>query len=78
MVGSVVSVDAREGQPPNATYPTPDILRIADLSGMTVSTEVSEADKADVRRVKPGLSVYFTTLGAPTPGTRPVVGWVNA
>lgn len=60
MAGTVVSVAAREGQTLNATYQTPDILRIADLSGMTVWTEVSEAD---VRRVKPGLPVYFTTLG---------------
>lgn len=60
MVGTVVSVEAREGQTLNATYQTPNILRIADLSSMTVWTEVSEAD---VRRVKAGLPVYFTTLG---------------
>ncbi|MDZ5461582.1 efflux RND transporter periplasmic adaptor subunit [Azohydromonas lata] len=60
MAGTVVSVEAREGQTLNATYQTPDILRIADLSGMTVWTEVSEAD---VRRVRPGMPVYFTTLG---------------
>lgn len=61
MAGTVVSVEAREGQTLNATYQTPNILRIADLSVMTVWTEVSEAD---VRRVKPGMPVYFTTLGA--------------
>ncbi|TEA80177.1 efflux RND transporter periplasmic adaptor subunit [Allopusillimonas ginsengisoli] len=60
MAGTVVSVEAREGQTLNATYQTPNILRIADLSGMTVWTEVSEAD---VRRVKAGLPVSFTTLG---------------
>lgn len=60
MAGTVVSVEAREGQTLNATYQTPNILRIADLSAMTVWTEVSEAD---VRRVKAGLPVYFTTLG---------------
>ncbi|MDM0119779.1 efflux RND transporter periplasmic adaptor subunit [Variovorax arabinosiphilus] len=60
MAGTVVSVVAREGQTLNATYQTPDILRIADLSTMTVWTEVSEAD---VRRVKAGMPVYFTTLG---------------
>lgn len=60
MAGTVVSVDAREGQTLNATYQTPNILRIADLSAMTVWTEVSEAD---VRRVKEGMAVYFTTLG---------------
>jgi macrolide-specific efflux system membrane fusion protein len=60
MAGTVVSLEAREGQTLNATYQTPNILRIADLSAMTVWTEVSEAD---VRRVKPGMPVYFTTLG---------------
>lgn len=60
LAGTVVSVDAREGQTLNATYQTPNILRIADLSAMTVWTEVSEAD---VRRVRPGMPVYFTTLG---------------
>lgn len=60
MAGTVVSVEARAGQTLNATYQTPNILRIADLSAMTVWTEVSEAD---VRRVKAGLPVYFTTLG---------------
>jgi macrolide-specific efflux system membrane fusion protein len=60
MSGTVVSVDAREGQMLNATYQTPNVLRIADLSSMTVWTEVSEAD---VRRVKAGMPVYFGTLG---------------
>ncbi|HEY0294373.1 MAG TPA: efflux RND transporter periplasmic adaptor subunit [Bordetella sp.] len=60
MSGTVVTLDAREGQTLNATYATPKILRIADLSSMTVWTQVSEAD---VRRVKPGMPVYFTTLG---------------
>ncbi len=60
MAGTVVSLEARPGQTLNATYQTPNILRIADLSAMTVWTEVSEAD---VARVKPGMPVYFTTLG---------------
>ncbi|MDQ0073681.1 macrolide-specific efflux system membrane fusion protein [Variovorax boronicumulans] len=60
MAGTVVSVAAREGQTLNATYQTPDVLRIADLSSMTVWSEVSEAD---VGRVKAGMPVYFTTLG---------------
>lgn len=61
MDGTVVSVEARQGQTLNATYQTPNILRIADLGTMTVWTEVSEAD---VRRVKAGMPVYFTTLGS--------------
>lgn len=60
MSGTVVSVEAREGQTLNATYQTPNVLRIADLSSMTVWSEVSEAD---VRRIKTGMPVYFTTLG---------------
>jgi macrolide-specific efflux system membrane fusion protein len=61
MAGTVVTLDAREGQTLNATYQTPTIMRIADLSTMTVWTQVSEAD---VPRVKAGMPVYFTTLGA--------------
>lgn len=60
IAGTVVTLDAREGQTLNATYQTPNLLRIADLSRMTVWTEVSEAD---VGRVRPGMPVYFTTLG---------------
>ncbi len=60
MKGTVVSVAAREGQTLNATYQTPNILRIADLSTMTVWADVSEAD---VHLVKAGLSATFTTLG---------------
>ncbi len=61
MEGTVVAVYARAGQTLNAAYQTPNILRVADLSGMTVWTEVSEAD---IGRVKAGMPVYFTTLGA--------------
>lgn len=61
MSGTVVTLDAREGQTLNATYQTPNILRIADLSTMTVWTQVSEAD---IAHVKPGMPVYFTTLGS--------------
>lgn len=60
IAGTIVSVDAKEGQTLNATYQTPTILRIANLGRMTVWTEVSEAD---VRRVKPGMTARFTTLG---------------
>ncbi len=60
MSGTVVSIDAREGQTLNAAYSTPQIMRIADLATMTVWTQVSEAD---VTRLKAGMPVYFTTLG---------------
>lgn len=60
MDGTVVSLSAKEGQTLNATYQTPKLLRIADLSKMTVWTEVSEAD---IGRLKVGMDLYFTTLG---------------
>ncbi|MGB8922360.1 MAG: efflux RND transporter periplasmic adaptor subunit [Pseudomonas sp.] len=59
MAGTVVALDAREGQTLNAQQQTPLILRIAKLSPMTVWAEVSEAD---ISHVKPGMTAYFTTL----------------
>ncbi|MCY1390288.1 Macrolide export protein MacA [compost metagenome] len=59
MSGTVVALDAREGQTLNAQQQTPLILRIAKLSPMTVWAEVSEAD---IGHVKPGMHAYFTTL----------------
>ncbi|NLU02326.1 efflux RND transporter periplasmic adaptor subunit [Pseudomonas lundensis] len=59
MSGTVVAIDAREGQTLNAQQQTPLILRIANLSPMTVWAEVSEAD---IGHVKPGMQAYFTTL----------------
>jgi macrolide-specific efflux system membrane fusion protein len=59
MEGTVVALDAREGQTLNAQQQTPLILRIAKLSPMTVWAEVSEAD---IGHVKPGMTAYFTTL----------------
>lgn len=60
MDGIVVSVDARPGQTINAAYTAPVLMRIADLSTMTVWTQVSEAD---VPQLKVGMPLYFTTLG---------------
>ncbi len=59
--GTIVSVDKKEGQTLNANQQTPVILRIADLSTMTVEAQVSEAD---VTKLTPGMMVYFTTLGS--------------
>jgi macrolide-specific efflux system membrane fusion protein len=61
--GTVVALNARQGQTLNATQVAPVILRIADLSTMTVWTQVSEAD---VPRLKLGMDAYFTTLGDPS------------
>ncbi|MDB6060491.1 MAG: multidrug efflux system transrane protein [Verrucomicrobiaceae bacterium] len=60
MAGVVVSITARQGQTLNANQQAPIILRIADLSTMTVQTQVSEAD---VSRLSPNMEAYFTTLG---------------
>jgi len=61
MAGTVVSVNAKQGQTLNANQTAPVILRIADLSTMTVQTQVSEAD---VSKIKKGMPAYFTTLGS--------------
>jgi macrolide-specific efflux system membrane fusion protein len=60
MAGTVVTQAAKQGQTLNANQSAPIVLRIADLSTMTVQTQVSEAD---VSRLKIGMPVYFTTLG---------------
>jgi membrane fusion protein, macrolide-specific efflux system len=60
MAGTIVSQGAKQGQTLNANQQAPIILRIADLSTMTVQTQVSEAD---VSKLRVGMDVYFTTLG---------------
>ena len=61
MDGTVVSLSAKQGQTLNANQQAPIILQIADLSTMTVKAEVSEAD---VTKVKPGMELYFKTIGS--------------
>ena len=61
MSGTVVSENAKEGQTLNANQQAPIVVRIAELSVMTVQTQVSEAD---VSRLRLGMPVYFTTLGS--------------
>ncbi|GHT83212.1 macrolide transporter [Betaproteobacteria bacterium] len=63
MNGTVVSISARQGQTLNTNQQAPTILRVADLSTMTVQTQVSEAD---IGRLRPGIQAYFTTLGSQT------------
>ncbi|MBB3265118.1 macrolide-specific efflux system membrane fusion protein [Azospirillum sp. OGB3] len=62
MSGTLIAVDARQGQTINSAYEAPVLMRIADLSVMTVWTQVSEAD---VTRLTDGMPLYFTTLGHP-------------
>ncbi|MDG2087583.1 MAG: efflux RND transporter periplasmic adaptor subunit [Arenicellaceae bacterium] len=60
IAGTVISIDKKVGQTLNASQQAPTILRIADLSTMTVQGEVSEAD---VSKLSTNMDVYFTTLG---------------
>jgi membrane fusion protein, macrolide-specific efflux system len=60
MSGTVVAQSAKQGQTLNANQQAPIVVRIADLTTMTVQSQVSEAD---VSSLKPGMPVYFTTLG---------------
>ncbi len=60
IAGTVVSISLNEGRTLNALQQAPTILTIADLSLMTVETEISEAD---VGNLQSGMEVYFTTLG---------------
>lgn len=60
--GTVVAIVTLEGQTVNANQTTPTIVKLADLSSMTIKAQISEAD---VVKVKPGQEVYFTILGEP-------------
>lgn len=60
--GTVVSVAARTGQVLAASQPAAALLRIADLSEMTVAARVAESD---VTRLRPGMEASFTTPGYP-------------
>lgn len=60
LAGTVVSQSAKQGQTLNANQQAPLIVQVADLSRMTVQTQVSEAD---IGRLRVGMPVYFTTLG---------------
>jgi len=61
MDGTVVQQTAREGQTLNANQTTPNIMQLAKLDKMTVRSQTAEAD---IMRIKPGMPVYFTTLGS--------------
>jgi len=60
--GTVVSMAARTGQMLAAAQPAAPLLRIADLSEMTVAARVAEND---VTRLRPGMAASFTTPGYP-------------
>lgn len=60
--GTVANIVAKQGQTLNANQTTPLIMTLANLTTMTVYTQVSEAD---VPRLKIGMEAFFTTLGNP-------------
>ncbi len=62
MAGTVVQQLANQGQTLNANQTAPVVVQIADLSTMTVKTQVSEAD---ISRLEVGMPAYFSTLGRP-------------
>ena len=62
MSGTVVDQLANQGQTLNANQTAPIVVQIADLSTMTVRTQVSEAD---ITQLEEGMPVWFTTLGQP-------------
>jgi macrolide-specific efflux system membrane fusion protein len=62
MSGTVVSLAARAGQMLTSAQAAAPLLRIADLSEMTVAARVSETD---VTRLRPGMAASFTTPGYP-------------
>ncbi|WP_022661486.1 macrolide transporter subunit MacA [Paucidesulfovibrio longus] len=62
MSGTVIDQTALEGETLNANQSAPEILRIADVQTMTVEAEVTEAD---VVKIRPGMTAWFTTLGLP-------------
>ena len=61
--GTVVSIAVKEGTTLNATQQSPTVMSIANLSTMTVETQISEAD---VGKLWVGMDVYFNTLSGGT------------
>jgi len=59
--GTVITLDQKEGATLNASQTAPTVMQIADLTTLTVETEISEAD---VQALSAGVEVYFTTLGS--------------
>ncbi|MCE5283356.1 MAG: efflux RND transporter periplasmic adaptor subunit, partial [Deltaproteobacteria bacterium] len=58
--GVVLSVSIEEGQTVVSTQTATTILTLADMDTITVKAKISEAD---ITKVKPGQTVYFTLIG---------------
>jgi macrolide-specific efflux system membrane fusion protein len=61
ITGTIISLDQKEGATLNASQTAPTVMQIADLTTLTVETEISEAD---IQALRTGVDVYFTTLGS--------------
>jgi macrolide-specific efflux system membrane fusion protein len=59
--GTVMKIQVKQGQMVNATQDVAVVMQIANLSTMTMASEVSEAD---VARLHKGIKAYFTMPGA--------------
>jgi macrolide-specific efflux system membrane fusion protein len=60
--GTVVALNARAGQMVSGAQPSTPLMRIADLSKLTVAARVAESD---VTRLRSGMQANFTTPGYP-------------
>jgi macrolide-specific efflux system membrane fusion protein len=60
--GTVVTLNARAGQLVSGAQPAVPLMRIADLSKLTVAARVAESD---VTRLRAGMQANFTTPGYP-------------
>src|SRR5699024_3957153 len=59
---TVVAIVVKEGQTVNAVQTAPTIVKVANLSKMTIKAQISEAD---IPKVDLGMRAYFTILGEP-------------
>ncbi|WP_016957334.1 efflux RND transporter periplasmic adaptor subunit [Catenovulum agarivorans] len=59
--GTIATIQIRVGQTLNANQNAPVLLKISDLSAMTLRAEVSEADVNSLYKQMP---IYFSTLGS--------------
>lgn len=62
IAGTVVALSARAGQMVTTAQPAAPLIRIADLSKLTVAARVAEND---VTRLRVGMQATFTTPGYP-------------
>ena len=61
LAGTIIEITQKEGATLNASQTAPTVMQIADLRTLTVQTEISEAD---IAQIDLGVEVYFTTLGS--------------